>query len=105
MTCECTSVQRNVPFIGGCWRHEGRQITLALLAFAIIITPAIIYYGGIASEEQQANFRVIDVMGCTELRHYLAGDPMMAETEKAELNFKWKCLEAGMIDMRIDSED
>ena len=104
MSCDCTQIQKNIPFIGGCWKHEERKIALAVLTFFAIIIPIGLYYGGIAGEEFADSKRQIATMGCLDLRHFLATDPSYGETKFAETNFKWKCLEAGRIDLTIDEE-
>ncbi len=104
MSCDCTQIQKNIPFIGGCWHHEERKIVLAILTFFVIIIPIGLHYGGIAGEELADSKRQIEVMSCIDLRHYLASDPSYTRTEFAETNFKWKCLEAGRIDLTIDEE-
>lgn len=104
MSCDCSTVQKSIPFTGGCCWHDDRKITLAILTFFAIITPIGLYYGGIAGEEFADSKRQIEVMSCIDLRHFLATDPSYGETSFAETNFKWKCLEAGRIDLTIDDE-
>ncbi len=105
MSCDCTTVQKSIPFTGGCWHHDDRKCGLALLVFVIIITPVIMHYSSISLDEFAEEKRKIATMGCLDLRHYLATDPPSGETDYAETNFKWKCLEAGKIDLTIDEED
>ncbi len=104
MSCDCSTVQKTIPFTGGCWHHDSRKIGVVFLLFFAIIIPIAIHYGGINAVEYANEKRQIEVMSCLELRHYLASDPYSWEQEFAETNFKWKCLEAGRIDLTIDEE-
>ncbi len=104
MSCDCSQIQKNIPFIGGCWKHEERKIALAILTALVIIIPIGLHYGGISSEEFADTKRQIETMSCIDLRYFLASDPSYGETSFAETNFKWKCLEAGRIDLTIDEE-
>ncbi len=105
MSCDCSTYQKSIPWTGGCWHHDDRKCALAVILFFAIIIPIGLYYGGIASEEFEDTKRQIATMGCLDLRHYLATDPSYGATDFAETNFKWKCLEAGLIDMTIDEDD
>jgi len=104
MSCDCSQIQKNIPFTGGCWHHDDRKVAVVLLTLFVIIVPLFLHYNGISMEEYANQKRVIEAMGCLDLRHYLASDPYSWEQEFAETNFKWKCLEAGRIDLTIDEE-
>ena len=75
MSCDCTTVQKTIPFTGGCCWHDERKVGVVILTFFAIIIPLGIHYGGINMEEYADNKRQIEVMSCLELRHYLATDP------------------------------
>ncbi len=104
MSCDCNTIQKSIPFTGGCCWHDDRKVGVVLLLCFAMIIPVVVHYGGIAGEEFADQKRQIATMGCLDLRHYLATDPSYGETEFAETNFKWKCLEAGRIDLTIDDE-
>jgi len=104
MSCDCSTVQKSIPFTGGCCWHDDRKVGVVLLTLFAIMIPIALYYVEIAGEEFADSKRQIEVMSCIELRHFLATDPSYGETSFAETNFKWKCLEAGRIDLTIDDE-
>lgn len=104
MSCECTLIQKHIPFTGGCCWHDDRKVGVVLLTFFVIMIPIGVYYSGISAEEYAISKIQIEAMSCIDLRYYLASDPRSWEQEFAETNFKWKCLEAGKIDLTIDDE-